>query len=69
MSAVLANVQQSLAEFPRELTVLHLSPQSPTAVDLIADRFPWLKECRRVQLGAQSLAVIYTCGAVAALAA
>lgn len=69
LNAVFANIQQSLAEFPRALTILHLSPESPTCLDLIADRFPWLKECRRIRLGAQSLAVIYTCGAAAALAA
>ena len=68
LNAVLANIQRSLAESPRALTILHLSPENPTNLDVIADRFPWLNEFKRVRLGAHSLAVIYTCGAVAALA-
>lgn len=60
---VLTNIRQSIAECPRIVTVLHLSPNNPTEVDELKDSLPWLREIKRLHLGAMSHAVIYTCGA------
>jgi SAM-dependent methyltransferase len=66
---VFGNIQRSIVEHPRAVTVLHLSPTNPTPLDEIKDRLPWLKESKRIRFGAQSLAVFYTCGAAEAAAA
>jgi Histone methylation protein DOT1 len=59
---VCANIQQSVLESPRALTILHLSPYDPTDLDLIKENLPWLRERKRFKLGSASHAVIYTCG-------
>lgn len=63
LAEVIRNIRGSVLESPRTVTILHLSPESPTYMDEIKDRFPWLKENKRVHLGAQSLAVVYTVSA------
>lgn len=60
---VCANIRQSIIDSPRTLTVLHLSPYDPTDLDLIKETLPWLREQKRLRLGAKSHVVIYTCGA------
>jgi SAM-dependent methyltransferase len=59
---VLANIRQSIVESPRTITIAHLSPTIPTDVDAIKGSLPWLRECKRLRLGATSHAVIYRCG-------
>jgi len=59
---VCANVHQSIIEAPRRVTIVHLSPTNPTDLDLIKENLPWLRESKRLTLGAKSHAVIYTCG-------
>ncbi|HEY1267017.1 MAG TPA: class I SAM-dependent methyltransferase [Candidatus Binatia bacterium] len=66
---VFDNIQRSIVEHPRPVTVLHLSPRNPTPLDEMKDSLPWLKESKRIRFGAQSLAVFYTCGAAEASAA
>ena len=61
LSTVLDNIQASIKRSPREVTILHLSPDSPTCLDRIRSRFDWLKESQRFNLGKASVAV-YTCG-------
>jgi len=59
---VLANIRQSMLEAPRIITILHLSPTIPTAFDSLKQGLPWLRECKRLRLGASSHAAIYRCG-------
>jgi SAM-dependent methyltransferase len=66
---VFGNIQRSIVEHPRPVTVLHLSPINPTPLDEMKDSLSWLKESKRIRFGAQSLAVFYTCGAAEAAAA
>jgi hypothetical protein len=66
---VFGNIQRSIVEHPRTVTILHLSPISPTALDGMKDSLPWLNESKRIRFGAHSLAVFYTCGAAEAAAA
>ncbi|HEY1266822.1 MAG TPA: class I SAM-dependent methyltransferase [Candidatus Binatia bacterium] len=66
---VFTNIQKSIAEYPRLVTILYLAPMNPTALDAIKDGLPWLNEKRRTRLGPQSLAVFYTCGVAEAAAA
>jgi SAM-dependent methyltransferase len=63
LGQVLANIRQSIVESPRTVTLLHLSPNDPNEVELLKDSLPWLREVKRLHLGAKSHAVIYTCGA------
>src|SRR5262249_43120440 len=65
---VFGNIQRSIVEYPRTVTILHLSPSNPTALDVIKDGLPWLRETKRIRFGRQSLAVFYTCGAAEAAA-
>lgn len=65
---VFGNIQRSIVEHPRTVTILHLSPTNPTALDAMKDSLPWLKESKRIRFGAHSLAVFYTCGAAEAAA-
>src|ERR1041385_8704646 len=66
---VFGNIQRSIVEHPRTVTILHLSPISPTALDEMKESLPWLNESKRIRFGAHSLAVFYTCGAAEAAAA
>jgi|SRR5689334_3026752 len=59
---VLGNIRQSILEAPRIITVVHLSPTNPTDLDAIKEGLPWLRESKRIRLGATSHAVIYMCG-------
>jgi hypothetical protein len=59
---VLANIRQSILEAPRIITIVHLSPSTPTDLDVIKETLPWLQEWKRLRLGSTSHAVIYTCG-------
>ncbi len=65
---VFANIQKSIAEHPRLVTILYLSPINPTSLDAIKEGLPWLNETNRTRLGPQSLAVFYTCGVAEAAA-
>ncbi len=60
---VVANIHKSILEYPRKVTVLHLSPIDPTPLDVFKETLPWLHETKRIRFGTQSLAVFYTCGA------
>jgi hypothetical protein len=62
LERVFRNIRRSIEEYPRAVTILHLSPCHPTALDLLEIPLPWLREHSRIPLGAQSVAVVYGCG-------
>jgi precorrin-6B methylase 2 len=61
LEKVFTNIRESVLASPRTVTIIYLHPSGVTALDKIKPRLPWLKERQRVNFGASSVTVIYTC--------